>query len=335
MNVADFRNDKRRSSIWVVKTHLVKDVIDSLTEERTWIPAMFADEWHMYGRSVDSGRMKAIRMIVEKADFVVEMSGTLFPLGPSEDSEAVMNNLAGYWDHKRPFHDSITFTKWSQQQKSVLTKLYEPKGWSILRFRALISQFTLRRTDTSRWHGKLIIPNSIRRPMPIILAPSPGCAIELEANRQFDNAKFLNRHGEVNLGQYVKNSRHAQQRAWSSLFDEYEHLRTSGLGGVKAAERLIIEQLQYHPSARLEALARALYTLKKDGKRFIICAERLFLLRLAIQVLLLEIHAEDRFVVRWLKSRRMAPDSMLKQLRENRSSGRRVPWTPERRSSTN
>jgi hypothetical protein len=81
----------------------------------------------------------------------------------------------------------------------------------------------------------------------------------------FDKAKYMNSRGDVNLGQYVKNSRHAQQHAWSSLFDEYERLRTSSLGKVKAAERFIIDKLQYHSSGRLEALARALYTLKKDG----------------------------------------------------------------------
>jgi hypothetical protein len=284
----EWLRDRRPTTVWMVKdtnTRIAKKLLND--DNDVIIPTVICDEWHLYGRSDNSNRIKILETLIAKSQFVVQMSGTMFPLGPKQDARAILKNLAGPWDLKgKP-------SKWSFEEKLFLKELFKKDsrsaaGWSVLKFRVFIGSFFLRRTTTSKWDGQHIVKDTITRPVPKVVKPKADCPVEKQADDSFHKTYTLTAQGAVDVQDFVANARTVGQRAWSGLYDAYDKAIKSGNrtnATIAEAEKIIDNHILYQkPSHRLKALAALVNEIVKRGERFVIASDRLFLLRLAVAV---------------------------------------------------
>jgi hypothetical protein len=153
----------------------------------SYVAACVADEWHVYGRAVKGGsaRLTQIVEVMSKANFVLQLSGTIFPLGPKKDAEKVMINLGGDF---RSNHPSV---KWNDSDKATLCTIFNRVygryvGWSVLRLRRFMGRFFIRRSLTSKYKGRLIIPQNVSRPTALPAnMPNSKCPVEEIAVRSW------------------------------------------------------------------------------------------------------------------------------------------------------
>jgi len=249
---------------------------------------MIADEWHIYGRSDPknvSNRLRQIWRLTGKAAFVCQMSGTLFPRGPRQEAEAIMQNLGGSWD-EAPLRNAPPFSKWNDEQKRQLRFMFEKVGgrrkrWSALLFRRFIGAFYLRRTRSSQWESKPIVDLKFSLPIPLVLDVPKGCPIEARASASFDLRRITTNKGAFDLNKFKQNATAIRQKAWSDLFDQYNRPNLTTV----QKERVLIDGFDSaEPSYRLACLVELLKKIKAKGEKFLIASDRLFLVRLAVLV---------------------------------------------------
>jgi hypothetical protein len=282
----EWLRDRRPTTVWMVKDTNTRIAKNLLYNDDVIIQTMVCDEWHLYGRSDDSNRIKILETLIAKSKFVVQMSGTMFPLGPKQDARVILKNLAGPWDLKGKS------SKWSFEEKAFLKELFKkdsrPAGWSVLKFRVFIGNFFLRRTTTSTWDSQYIIKETITRPVPKVVKPKADCPVEKQADDSFNKTYTLTAKGDVDFQDFVANARTVGLRAWSGLYDAYYKAIKSGKKTnaiIAEAEKVIDNHILYQkPSHRLKALAALVNEIVKRGERFVIASDRLFLLRLAVAV---------------------------------------------------
>ena len=83
-------------TVWIIRdTKLHKGLIQCANSEDVQVLSLFADKAHTAFRSMTSQCAKVFRTIARFADFVVLISGTMFPLGLREDAEGIMMSLGG------------------------------------------------------------------------------------------------------------------------------------------------------------------------------------------------------------------------------------------------
>ena len=125
-------NDKKMTTIWMIKDSQTTDIERLLMTHTVGIAVLFCDEWHIYSRSGSGDNISLclgrILKFVEKAEFVCQMSGSLFPLGPKSHGEKVLLHLGGSWEG-----NSCEWSKWTDSQVSVLQRLFEKCGGRRLR----------------------------------------------------------------------------------------------------------------------------------------------------------------------------------------------------------
>jgi hypothetical protein len=103
LTLEDFRINDSPDIIWLWPNSLMSNVpiLELLLDSNVDIIALFADESHGYLRNKGSARCKAVLPIFDKAQMVVHISGTPFPLGPKTDAEDTMSMLGGEFRQKR------------------------------------------------------------------------------------------------------------------------------------------------------------------------------------------------------------------------------------------
>jgi len=221
-----------------------------------------------------------------KSKFVCQMSGTLFPLGPKTDGEAILLNLGGDWvGTKSEYLPFRNFSRWKRDQGPRLCEMFERvsggrlrRRWSTLHFRKFIGEFCLRRTRKSELRGKLIIGRQLHFPKVLTIAPPPGCPDEASAGKTWADEDLLTSAGGVDMRKLEGHVGNVRQRAWSSFFDDYVDLKKN----VKEAERKLKDHFHNNEqSFRVATLAKLIREINHKGEKFIIACDRLFLLRLA------------------------------------------------------
>src|SRR5262249_11153905 len=120
-----------------------------------------------------------LRELCGRSRFNVLISGTLFPLGPSTDAQAVLHSLGGPFTEKG---------RWKDPLSTALFRLFRDKQsnnslYDTLSLRILIAPFTLRRVSSSTWEQGWVIQRSVTRPKPTVLKPYPDTLMEDARNK--------------------------------------------------------------------------------------------------------------------------------------------------------
>jgi hypothetical protein len=267
-----------------------------------YVAAAVGDEWHIYGRArpQTSVRRDRISHIMKQTTFVLQMSGTFFPLGPKSDAEKLMINLGGDWTSHND--DSV---KWSADERKQLKVIFKRQGnrlvnWSVIRLRRFLGQFLIRRSTSSRYRGKLIIPQKIARPPALPAAmPTGPCPVEESAQRwwrQELRTASNSSNRMIGFNQLKFNAAHAREIAWSELAVPFHQKKKTSRAEAMRDLRLAWPQQKFI-SMRIKKLGNLVKTCKKKGRRFIIAADSIFLVAIAYLVSLSLITHVDSLVV--------------------------------------
>jgi hypothetical protein len=239
----------------------------------------FADEAHLAWRSDSSQRSHIYKKIVACSEFNVLLSGTMFPLGPSEDAKGILEHLGGSLDDK----DGLQ-SKWNDKFGRAFRRLIlEGDQFSVLAFRILISHFYLRRTPTSFWKGKWIVKDEAARPVPMVVLPYPD---DFSHNPKMKDTETRQR-AKNTLNEMMKRADRRRFYAWTELYAE---VYNAGLTGDSSAsrrkiEKMMMERLPYlRPSGRLRKLIALIKAHRARGEKFVLVSDRIFLLQLAYYV---------------------------------------------------
>ena len=272
-------------------------IVGVLLRPEVEILALFADESHEYLRNKDSRRCQAVSPVFAKAQMIVHISGTLFPLGPKTDAEHTMVMLGG--EYKKPGVQS----KWRDAglDKQLIKLFKENHGrkinWDIRKFKTLITPFYLRRGIRSKYRVSpeapgltYIIPRHYCRPEIQVIKPGP-CRHEAEALSSMSTMESIHT-GHINMNQLKTRSTDAMLMTWfgCDLYKRYTRVRSEANKHTAGAERVIADHLQKSdPPARLRTLCGMLRTIKEDlRERFVLVSENVSLISLATYVRSLE-----------------------------------------------
>ena len=264
--------DTNIRTVWIIRDTKLNDKSDVVRYVRSaQVLSLFADEGHLAFRSMDSARSTVFRIISAFADFVVSISGTPFPLGPKEDGWQTLRSIAG--DPRSQNH------KWKEPQLTLVTRLFiDPGHWDVLAYRKLVTPFYLCRNVASTWKGRHIIPQTHKRPTPSILLPNDD-AYEAELTKVFDSTKKFKRDGLIDLSDFVTRSDELKLMAWCRLYKKVKGLDQA------EQERVLSRELKSTPfTGRMKVLQKQLKQCHRAGEGFIICADRVFLVTLAVAV---------------------------------------------------
>jgi len=259
-------------TVWIIRDTKLNDKSGVVRCVRSaQVLSLFADEGHLAFRSMDSARSTVFRIISTFADFVVSISGTPFPLGPKEDGWQTLRSIAG--DPRSQLH------KWKDPQLTLVTRLFiDPGHWDVLAYRKLVTPFYLCRNVDSTWKRRYIIPQTHKRPTPSILLPNDD-AYEAELTKVFDSTKKFRRDGLIDLSDFVTRSDELKLMAWCRLYKKVKGLDQA------EQERVLSRELKSTPyTGRMKVLLKELKRCHRTGERFIICADRVFLVTLAVAV---------------------------------------------------
>ena len=156
-------------------------------------------------------------------------------------------------------------------------------------FRKLITPFYLCRNSKSQWNGKPIIPEDIVRPRPYILLPKPVSA-DADFMKEFNSVKLATnkRDGLVDLGALRLRLDDIKLTAWTPLWRDIKestmHMKAEQKKAVMESKiECKLETLE--PTGRMNRLVsivKRVHFVEKE--KFIIVADRIFLLLLAIYV---------------------------------------------------
>jgi len=279
-----WNEDHSIRTVWIIRdTRITNTLVECVNNTSVGVLSLFADEAQTAFRSLESNRAKHFLKISKFADFVVLISGTPFPLGLKEDSYEILVNLAGGGPDK-------PIAKWSQKQRAWLNNLFFKRGgWNVLSFRKLITPFYLCRHSKSQWNGKPIIPEYIVRPRPYILLPKPVSA-DADFIKEFNSIKPATnkRDGLVDLSALRLRSDDIKLTAWTPLWRDIKESTVHMKAEQKKAvmESKIKNELEtLEPTGRMNRLVsivKRVHFVEKE--KFIIVADRIFLLLLAIYV---------------------------------------------------
>jgi hypothetical protein len=100
--------------------------------------ALCGDESHAYFKSVNSQRSRSAVNVIAKADMVIYISGTLFPLGPKTYGASTLKILGSN------FMDAKQTMKWNTALQEKFQRLFATesgrmKNWDIMLFRTGLS----------------------------------------------------------------------------------------------------------------------------------------------------------------------------------------------------
>jgi hypothetical protein len=252
--------------------------------------ALCGDESHAYFKSVTSQRSRSAANVIAKADMVIFISGTLFPLGPKTDGASTLTMLGGN------FINANQTSKWNKDLRKKFKRLFctengRMKNWDVMLFRTGILPFHLRRTIKSRYeeigvdgelHTKWVIPRKYARPEPILLTPG-SCMYEQEARKRVKPVQ-TRKSGDIDLNLIKHRSTEILIMNWfgCALYDKYEMTT----GSKTNAMDVITESIEAEePSERVKTLVGLLKAIvEQKGEKFIIVTEHLALIRLAVAV---------------------------------------------------
>ena len=279
--LADWNQDKDIRTVWIVKiSWLQKDtafknmVNGPDFAEKVKVLSTFSDEAHLFGRSPTSQQNSILRNLVKKSNFNVLITGTIFPLGPSNDAKEVLESLGGPFDNRG---------RWSVTIRKVLDRLLQAtvnqkvSTFSVLVLRIIAAPFILRRTTRSVWEGEWVIKRTIARPIPQIVKPYVDDFSEKAAKAQFRKKKGTET-------QHSLMDRADKQRffAWTSLFGQYLE-KTKGVRDetdkVKIMENIVkrgLDSPDFIMSGRLRRFVALVKSFHKAGERFIVVSDRIF-----------------------------------------------------------
>lgn len=266
------------STVWIIRDSIMTngtfDIVKSLNHPSVCILSLFCDEGHIALRSLDSTRAKVFREIAKFSYFVCLASGTLFPLGPKHDGVKILLSVGG---------DCITpgqKHKWDNNRAAVIRRLNGRGGWNIFKFRKLITEFYLCRTRTSRWGQDLIISDQLANPIPTYIDPHDE-EYEKELMVEFYKTKVETKSdGMVDMNKLRLRTDELFLLAWSPIYKEVKGEMTPD-----KLQRIIADKLRStRRTGRIAELMKSLIQLKAAGIRWIIVADRVFLLALAVYV---------------------------------------------------
>lgn len=311
MRVLDFNPNEYTTAgndsidvVWVVRDSKLAQFWNALPE-KFLIPVLICDEGHIYLRSDSSKKIEYFRSMQPNAKFIVHVSGTLFPLGPRQDGPKLLRNLGGPFVLVDGDGDK---TKWTAEFLKDWVALQEESKWSIEKFRTLIRPFYLRRSKHSKWEDRRIIPKEISPPVPFIEDPldpddAKGVysALSLSLLEELDRKRRMKKGGVKRVEGTSENvmqtrANNARMFAWSRCWREWTLAeQDSNLKGREREleqERILSHGLGHtRPSWRLIKLVSLLKMILKEKEKFLIVADRIFLLSLASYVTLFVIHS--------------------------------------------
>jgi hypothetical protein len=216
------QENKRRRIVYTVG--IQETILIDALPTGCYMAAAVGDEWHTYGRAKPhtSARCDRICNVMNNTMFVLQMSGTFFPLGPKSDAERLMINVGGDWT--RP-NDGVV--KWTVEETAKLKVIFKRQGnrlvdWSVIRLRRFLGTFLIRRSTTSKYRGQPVIPEKIARPSALPAAmPTGACPVEDAAQRwwrqELLQTSTANPNRMIMQTQLKYNARHAREIAWSEL----------------------------------------------------------------------------------------------------------------------
>lgn len=275
-----FHEDTDVNTVWVISESLVAKgtgfhkLLESPVFTDITIVSSFADEAQRAWRSSKSFRGHLFRTVAQKSRFNVLLTGTPFPLGPSQDAQAVLRHLGGAFDGSG---------KWNLLQARGFTRLFEsPNHWNILTFRAMIAPFCLRRTRDSTDNGVFIIPRAFAQPVPIIVPPCDDAFSQKVASSR---STIVRKGKTISINQIIERADKQRFIAWTPLYTEVAE-RTFAIEkqGHKHAimEEIIVQKLRTSAlTGRMERLMRLLKHIVQKKEKFIIVSDRLFLVTVA------------------------------------------------------
>jgi SNF2-related domain len=323
-----FSKNLSSRTVWVVRDHNLQRFADFVKYNGgISIPALIADEAHIYLRSHESAKVRGYRSLLEQSQFSVLMSGTLFPLGPQHDVFLLFPQLGG------PLEASNE--RWPRGFVAEINKLRD--NWNVLKLRNMIQPFYLRRTKTSTWENERIVPADIQSPIPFLEDPEDPedtngshyrQALDLLADLddqkrgktsgrirgakstpltdQSHSASNQERRRQVFQRAEMKRTGYsaitarantARMLAWSKIYREWQSiengLETSAEKAKQQTRLIKTEYAKRRPSCRVFKLVQLLKMIHKRKERFLIVSDRLFLLSIATQVLSFPLHRQS------------------------------------------
>jgi hypothetical protein len=289
-----FLADTNINTTWIVSESNVRE--DSHFHELVKSPlfktfdiiSLFADEAHSAWKSLTSWRSGLFRQVASQAQFTVLLSGTPFPLGPTEDGYPLLHHFGGPFDKEG---------KWPVKVARAFERLFthKPSVWQTLPFRALLAPFCIQRTKDSTHKGQFIIPPSIAVPIASIVPP-----VEDEKSEEVARSlvplllpKLAKRNprkvGKLTDQQRMDRADIQRFLAWTPIYVqvfEETHALDNQRAVHVATERIIKDCFASAPvTGRLQRLMRLLRYIQSENEKFVIVVERLFLGSLAFYVL--------------------------------------------------
>lgn len=211
----------------------------------------------------------------------------MFPLGPHEDAQGILEHLGG------DFTPTENAVKWDVDYIDAFRRLLEINSadrrdgvWDVLAFRVLISQFYLRRTITSFWGGQWVIDKTAARPVPRIVLPYPDAFTEVDNPRA--QTKDVQQTRET-LRNKMKRADQKRFLAWTKVYehikDDHGEAAFTGTKHHRQLETYIKKYVKrYRGSGRIKKLIGLVKAHVDNGEKFIIVSDRIFLVLLAYHV---------------------------------------------------
>jgi hypothetical protein len=244
----------------------------------------------------------------------------MFPLGPKEDAEGIVESLGNLLDSAPPRNDFIS--KW----RPVLKKLFSPGKWDVMAFRVLITPFYLSRNVDSTWYGRFIIDRSIARPRPYIVLPSKDSATAEMSEAFRDEKRKKNRDGLIDIGALRLRSDEMKYTAWCTLFRQVSDTIKGAPGAARHHAMQAVLDSQFtrtKPSARVVKLVGLIKTIVNAGERFIIVTDRIWNAMVAMKVQFSYIALIERHVS---QSRLVSSIALIERLPDRLGSSKWGHW---------
>ena len=244
------------------------------------IPCLAADEAHLYLRNPSTQRGQGFDTLLVHSKFVLHLSGTLFPLGPKKDGLNLMRMLGGEF---KPAPQG----RWTPRIAAQLNRM--KRDWDVMDFRHCITPFYLRRGPTSRFDGDYIVDQTISIPVPFMEDPNDpddGSGKYYAAAKSLGSGYSPDANG---MNAIKARSNYAKLFAWSSLFGKWHGIENNPALSAKQKQiqqttLMRAELKRTPPSPRVRTLVGLLKMITARKEKFVIVADRLFLLNLAYAV---------------------------------------------------
>jgi len=280
------------STVWIVKiSHLwnskqdfVRVFSDPAKLKRIEVMSTWSDEAHIFGRSDTSYQNRFLRQFTCQSRFNVLITGTLFPLGPSQDAVHVLTSMGG------PIGDA---GKWAinPELRRALVRIFNPsqarkfRHFPLLPLRILIAPFVLRRTASSTWKDVFVISSTIARPAPQVIVPPPD-QFTSAASIQFKRKGRVNKDHQESVQQRMERADNMRLFAWSPLYQTFlQTLEKIELATKrKPVKQKVMEQVikkglagkDFERTSRMKTLISLVKRISQDGERFLIVSDRIF-----------------------------------------------------------